>query len=267
MVAARDAGFGMVLANVGDYEPSEWDLIRGRARDAGIKFGPWLRTADANTEFVPQKLLRLIDIAESWGGTPLVCNSEKEIDHTGDDITAWIAQQLDGLDAAISMEVQPFGAVDWTPFARAGLPVLPQHFPAETGRHYSEDAIREMWWDVGINCVVITYGSYHGMQAVDFARLSPYGVYTGNDTGGQFHLWAPTGEIEPCKEEEEDLTRIGSQNGIEATYNRWKKLDPEGCNPAFDPKLPFALPVEQLKAYDKWVRTMTILVNDHDASV
>ena len=63
------------------------------------------------------------------------------------------------------------------------------------------------------------------------------------------------------------MQRIGSQNGIEATYNRLKKLDPEGCNPAFDPKQPFALPVEQLKAYDKWCRTMNILVTDHDAQM
>jgi hypothetical protein len=60
---------------------------------------------------------------------------------------------------------------------------------------------------------------------------------------------------------------IGSQHGIEATYNRLKKIDPAGCNPAFDPKHPDALPVDQLKAYDKWCRTMLILVQDHDAGM
>lgn len=64
----------------------------------------------------------------------------------------------------------------------------------------------------------------------------------------------------------EEAMKIGQQHGIEATYNRLKKLDPEGCNPAFDPKNWGMLPVEQLKAYDKWCRTMQILVQDHDAS-
>jgi hypothetical protein len=68
-------------------------------------------------------------------------------------------------------------------------------------------------------------------------------------------------------EPEDPAMVIGKQHGIEATYNRLKALDPEGANPAFDPKRPFDLPLDQMKAYDKWCRTMTILVSDHDANI
>jgi hypothetical protein len=60
---------------------------------------------------------------------------------------------------------------------------------------------------------------------------------------------------------------IGSQHGIIAAYNRMKKLDPEGCNPAFDPNNPDALPIDQLKAWDKECRTKLILAKDHDEAV
>ena len=67
MAAARDAGFGVALANVGDYPESAWDLIRDNADRAGIIFAPWLRTQGADKEFDPQKLLHLIDVADLWG--------------------------------------------------------------------------------------------------------------------------------------------------------------------------------------------------------
>lgn len=259
----RKAGFGILLCNIGDYPPDEWMDLRDRAMAEGLIVGPWLRTADARNDFVPQKLLFLIDIAELWGDAPFVVNSEKEIDLTGDDITAWIETMIRGLDAAISSEIRPYMSVDWTPLAK--FPALPQRFPAEQAVRDDDTEIRRRWYEAGFNCVVITYGSYHGMVPTQFPRLSPYGVYTADDCRNNFMPWQPVGEIEPCKEE--DVIRIGSQHGIEATHKRLKKLDPEGSNPAFDPSVPFALPVEQLKAYDKWARTMTILVTDHDASV
>ena len=149
------------------------------------------------------------------------------------------------------------------------VPRLPQRFPAEQAIKDDDNEIRRRWWEAGFKCVVITYGSYHGMQPIDFPRIDPYGVYTGNDTGGDFAAWGSAGEnCHPCKDSEEPpVQRIGSQDGIEATYNRLKAMDPEGCNPAFNPKQPAALPIDSLKAYDKWFRTMKILVQDHDAAV
>jgi hypothetical protein len=66
---------------------------------------------------------------------------------------------------------------------------------------------------------------------------------------------------------EEDMQLIGSQHGIVAAYNRMKAIDPGGCNPKFDPNNYNALPIDQLKAWDKWARTMMILREDHDEAV
>lgn len=63
------------------------------------------------------------------------------------------------------------------------------------------------------------------------------------------------------------MQEIGPQHGIKASYQRLKVLDPNGCNPLFNPDTPDALPLSQLKAWDKWCRTMLILVADHDAQI
>lgn len=262
--AMRDAGFGAVFANVGDYEVRSWDLIRRNAEQANIVFGPWLRTADEHGEFDSNRLTHLLDVADLWG-TPLICNSEKEIDATGADITSYIARRIGLRDAAMSMEVRPFASVDWRPLGH--LPMLPQNFPNETGIMDSDDEIRRRWHEAGIDCVVITYGAYRSMVPTQFARLSPYGAYTGNDMNRNFMAWQSVGSVSPCQSSEDPVQRIGSQHGITATHDRLKKLDPGGSNPAFDPAKPFVLPVEQLKAWDKWARTMTILVTDHDAQM
>ena len=264
-VEMAKAGFGILLCNVGDYEPPLWDDLRHGAIEQGIVVGPWLRTGQQ--EFEPQRLLFLIDVAESWGDAPYVVNSEKEIDHTGSDVTDYIARQVAGDDAAISSEIRPYGNVVWTPLGH--LPALPQRFPAEQSVLDDDDEIRRRWYEAGFSCVVITYGTYHGMQPTQFPRLEPYGLYTADDCLNGFMRWGPAGELEggPCKDQEDDVQRIGSQHGISAAHKRLKDMDPEGSNPAFDPAQPFALPVDSLKAWDKWARTMTILVQDHDASV
>ena len=134
-VAMKNAGFGALFCNVGDYPASDWIPLRDRAWNVGMKCGPWLRTADAHTVFDPRRLSDLIDIADAWNWAPLICNSEKEIDNTYDDLTGYIAEELGDRDAAISVEVRPFGNVDWKPLA--GYPILPQKFPAETGNYDS----------------------------------------------------------------------------------------------------------------------------------
>jgi len=62
----------------------------------------------------------------------------------------------------------------------------------------------------------------------------------------------------------DDMELIGKQHGIIAAYNRMKALDPAGCNPAFDPENYNAIPLDQLKAWDKKCRTDLILAKDHD---
>jgi len=277
--AMKAAGFGACFANIGDYEAPLWEDLRQRSLAAGLVFGPWLRTADGHNEFDPARFGYLLDVAEAWG-SPLVVNSEKEIDHTGDDITGYMADELAGRDAAISMEVRPFGAVDWKPLGRAGFPVLPQNFPRETGIWDTDDAIRQNWWAAGMECVVITYGTYGGASPVDYPRLSPYGLYTADDCGNDFARWASAGSCEPCKvpppkppDGGGDMEKIGNQHGVTAAMNRLRTLDPGGTAlvRGSDGKWPplstlQSTPLDKWKAYDKLERTLTILVQDHDAS-
>lgn len=71
----------------------------------------------------------------------------------------------------------------------------------------------------------------------------------------------------PPPEEGDAMQLIGSQHGIVAAYNRMKDIDPAGCNPQFDPNNYNALPVEQLKAWDKVARSLMIMREDHDEVV
>lgn len=269
----RDAGFGAVFCNIGDYEPDEWEGVRQQAKAAGMKCGPWLRTADAQTVFDPDRLLYLIDTADAWDWAPLICNSEKEIDHSGSGLTQFIATELGDRDAAISVEVRPFGAVDWKPLA--GYPILPQNFPNETGIGDSDDTIRMNWWAAGVHCVVITYGSYRGMTAAQFDRLSPFGVYTADDCGNDFAPWAPLGKCSPCRDNggggEDDMTLIGKQHGVTAIANMHRDDHPEktllmrGPDGKWPPLSTLAdISLDKWKAIDKWERSETILVEDHD---
>ncbi len=63
------------------------------------------------------------------------------------------------------------------------------------------------------------------------------------------------------------MGKVGYQDGLKAAYQRIKKLDPTGCNPNYDPDHPDAIPVDQLKAWDKVHRTLKILKEDHDAAL
>lgn len=197
----RDAGFGALFCNIGDYPPSDWDDVRERAFLAGIVCGPWIRTAlgGASPDFDAGRLEFLIDIADSWNWAPFIVNSEKEIDNTGDDITPWIAEEIGARDAAISSEIRPYQGTDWTPLA--GYPALPQNFPGETGMLDTDDMIRENWFRAGFHCVVITHGTHAGMQPDDFSLQTPYGLYTADDTGGNFAAWSPRGTCNPCTKE------------------------------------------------------------------
>lgn len=270
----KAAGFGGVFCNIGDASgPDKWSVVRNAARDQGMFCGPWLRTADAYNEFDVGRLQFLIDTADAWA-SPFIVNCEKEIDFSGDDITSYIAGQVEEREAAISMEQMPFGAVDWGPVSH--LPVLPQKFPAETGRGETTEQIREAWWNAGMQCVYMTFGSYAGRygdpDASWYVLDAPYSIYTGDDCGYDYAAWAPVSHAyEGCRgippPDGGDMEKIGTQNGIEATFNRLRTLDPAGSNPAFDPKNPTAIPLDQMKAYDKWFRTMTILAEDHDESL
>jgi hypothetical protein len=268
----KAAGFGGVFCNIGDASgPDKWSSQRQQAQAQGMFCGPWLRTADANNEWDVNRFHFLLDTADAWE-SPLIVNCEKEIDWTGDDLTGYIAEQLDDREAAMSTEQMPFGAVDWKPVAH--LPILPQVFPAETGRGETAEQTRQAWWDAGVNCVYMTYGSYaakHGDPDASWYILdAPYSIYTADDCAYDYAAWSPTSHTyEGCRgippPDGGDMPDIGSQHGIIAAYNRMKAIDPEGCNPDFDPNNYDAIPLNMLKAWDKQCRTLLILAADHDA--
>jgi hypothetical protein len=273
----KAAGFGGVFCNIGDASgPDKWSDIRQAARDQGMFCGPWLRTADANHAFDADRLAFLLETADAWG-SPLIVNSEKELDGSGDDLTSYIAAQVGEREAAFSMEPVPFASCHWYPLAH--LPVLPQIFPAEQSQHYDPVQIRSMWWNYGVKCVYPTFGSYGGMQPTDFNLQAPYSIYTGDDCAYDYASWSPTHHgWEGCQEAPtppdggSDMEKIGNQDGIVAATNRIRDLDPGGTLlvKGADGKWPdiSTLPPDKSKwkAYDKLQRTLQILKDDHDGA-
>jgi hypothetical protein len=199
--AMAAAGFGVILCNVRDYPAERWQTIRERAQTAGVPCGPWARTAlEGSGGWDESMLQELVAIADEWG-SPLMVDSEKELDYSGDTLTRHIADVCGDRDYALSMEAWPFASVDWTPFAE--VPVMPQIFPAEAEIASDPDACRAQWYAVGVRCVVFTFGAYHWMTPDLFDRLTPYGVYTGDDMGGQYAAWSPLGSCNPCTQPSE----------------------------------------------------------------
>ena len=266
------AGFEGVFCNIGDHTPDEWQTIRGRAGARGMFCGPWARTATAGNAWSPYILDRIIDCAEVWE-SPLIVNCESEIQGTGTEATGLIAESCAGLDAAIAPEPIPFDNVGWWPCKE--MPTLPQ-IRAENVP--SLDWIIEQWHAYGIDCVFPTYSSWGGDTPGDFPLNAPYGVYTGDDMGGNYAAWSPREHsYQGCVEQNggDDMEVIGSQDGVTASMNRLRDMDPGGTLLKKDAsgKWPkesidtLTQPLDQWKAYDKLERSLTILVEDHDADV
>lgn len=132
---------GWVAFNVGDYEPSRWDVHRERATQAGILSVPWARLgtpgAGATREACLARLRDVSTIADEWeietrpmsGGIarPLL-NAETEL-LLGLVTPADLATHLDGTEGGISTEANLYWSVDWTPVR--DWPVLLQLFPED----------------------------------------------------------------------------------------------------------------------------------------
>jgi hypothetical protein len=252
-----NAGFRGVFCNIHDYAPSEWErAVVPNARAMGMAVGPWARTMDDWGNFWAAEVDNLVDCAREWGG-PLIVNSESEIKGSGADITQLIADKVAGLDAAISSESYPFLNVDWTPVAH--LPALPQIFP-EAGDVDLDHCLRA-WHDVGVRCVYFTYASYGGRTPADYDLRAPYSIYTADDCLGAYDPWRPTSsDFDGCVENGGDVPIIGTQDGIQAAINRLIELDPGGTKPNRDPN-----DLATWGAWDKLLRTLQILKDDHDA--
>jgi hypothetical protein len=263
--AMKEAGFGAIFCNVGDFPPTDWDTVRERAWAQGIACGPWLRPIDSNYQWLPEKIDALVEIAEQWGA-PFIVNSEAEMKGSGSSQTSYIAEVCGEHDWALCAEPWPFADVDWSPVLY--VPLLAQISPdyADAAQR-PEDCVWQ-WHSLGFECVLCTFGSFGG-QTPDMYDLSqPYGVYTADDCLGDYAAWGPRSKHDPC--EGGDMTQIGSQDGIKAAVNRLRDLDPSGtllkkAGGSWPDISSLNQPVDQWKAYDKLQRTLQILKDDHDA--
>jgi len=261
VAAMAAAGFGAIFCNVGDHDPSEWQTIRGRAGAAGVICGPWLRTATSDNRFDYDRFHTLLEVADQWA-SPLIVNSESELNGTGSEITTYIDAQLGPRDAAISMETIPFANVEWWPLAER--PVLPQLFLANVDA--DEPSVRELWQAYGVSCVVMTYGSYGGSVPGDYSGGAPFGVYTADDCGGDYQAWRARGTCSPCVQTPtppdggDVMEAIGSQDGINA-FMDWLRAQPDvkPRGPGYKESDISTWPMS-----DKIERTLRILVANND---
>lgn len=188
----KQAGFAGIFCNIGDHGPEEWALIRDRARGQGMFYGPWLHTRQADGRFSPARLEWLVHVADQWH-SPLIVNSEKEIDGSGDACTGMIAEEVGSRDAAISMEAWLFNppSVDWQPVAH--LPMLLQIFPQESAPAKYPYGCKEHAHQCGVERVYFTFGSYGDAVPAWYDLQAPYSVYTADDIGqGHYAEWQPT---------------------------------------------------------------------------
>lgn len=259
----KAAGFAGVFCNVGDHPAESWEaVVRPRALSLGMYCGPWLHTRNAaDGSFAIPRLEALTATARRWG-SPVIVNTEKEIDGTGSAFTELIAEETEGLDAAISMEAWLFNppSVDWRPVAH--LPMLLQIFPAESNAATDPAGCKEHAHDCGFRCVYFTFGTYATQAPATYKLQAPYSLYTADDCGGDYGAWTPTSEgFTACLDDgEDDMDVIGTQDGINAAVDRLISLDPSGSKPNRNPD-----DMATWGAYDKLRRTLQILKDDHDA--
>jgi hypothetical protein len=283
VAAMVDAGYHLILCNIGDFAPSQWQVIRDRAEREGVCAAPWLRTHAPDGSFSPDKLDVLIACADDWG-TPLCVNSESELKGTGSEATKLIADRVGDRDAAISMEAWPYDKVDW--YLLGHLPMMPQISPILGGPATDPLACRQQWNAYGCPCVVLTYGTFGGQGPELYDLLTPYGLYTADDCGGNYAAWAPEGSADPCAGSTPvppeptppppnggDVTdntipapaigeKIGSNHGITALVDYLQKqpgMPTRGAD--YDPTKPKTWPWPE-----RVERTLRILAQDHDAS-
>lgn len=183
------AGFRSIFVNVRDHPPVAWETVRRKAAAAGMPCGPWGHTTKAGGVFSVEVLDLLVQTADAWR-SPLIVNSEKEIDGSGDTLTKLIAEKVGGRDAAISMQAFLFFSVEWGPVKH--LPMLLQIFPAESPAAHDPTGCRQRAWDAGCENVYMTFGSYAGQKPSLYDLKAPYSIFTADDCGQNYQAWRPT---------------------------------------------------------------------------
>lgn len=192
-VKAKCPWVGGVYCNVRDYPASMWEpVVRARARNLGLVCGAWGRTRRADGTYDYAFLNQLASIGHAWN-CPVIVNSEKELDGTGNKATTEIARVMQGLDASISTEPWLFDSVDWAPVGH--MPVHLQIFPLEADAAKDWRACRKRAWDKGFDQVFCTYGTSPdiGYTPSTCALNEPYSLFTGDPPMSSYTLekWAP----------------------------------------------------------------------------
>lgn len=187
LAGMKAAGFQGAFGNVRDFSPADWALHRAKAATLGMFFGPWGRTSLPNTSiWDPSVLDLLIQTADIWD-SPLIINSEKELDGTLDTLTKEIALKVGSRDAAISMQAFLFYSVDWKPVSH--LPMLLQIFPQESASAVDAAGCKRVAHERGIRCVYQTVGVYGNAQPSWYNLLSPGSVYPADAIAGNYEAW------------------------------------------------------------------------------
>lgn len=181
----RAAGFESVAINVRDYPLSEWDEVRRRAVQNGMKVLPWGRCLHN------EEVTQLCDTARGMGVGAVLVNSEREL-KSGDVDEGHIVAECKGLDACVSMEPWVVGV---------NIPVLKelrihlQMFPQESDTSTRPRDCKSRAYRDGAKYAYIMQG-IHGLAPI---QLSPcqgaYWVYTADDTGNNYEPWAPVDPI------------------------------------------------------------------------
>lgn len=184
----KQAGFQGVFCNIRDFPAEDWNLIRTRALQQGMFCGPWARTGQGPGTFDPHWVDFLVQVADAWQ-SPLIVNSEKELEGTGSSITSLIASKCGARDWAVSMEPWLYPNVDWGPVSKHSM--LLQINPAEN--EVSKHPADCKWHahQLGCECVYFTFGTAPPQAPSWYVLQSPYSLYTG-DNASPFSAWSPT---------------------------------------------------------------------------
>lgn len=184
-----------------DYPPSDWKLIRDKARSQDIKVIPWVRLArvgEGEDEVdVEQRLKMLVDCAVAWNTDWILPNYEDEAKtitpHT-------VVQLLKGTgwqgNTGWSMQGWQPNDVDYSPMNDdpvllqifpEDLKWLPPEIPKKTG-----DCVYHARVDHGFTYVGVTYQSYRNAIPEWYDVDIPHSAFTGNTIPAtEWHDWFP----------------------------------------------------------------------------
>jgi len=159
---------------------------------------------------------------------------------------------------------------DYQAWLTIGSVIMPQVYGNEHAT-LTVDACLGMMTTASVpqRCLNLTFGTYavgnpptwNTVPYYDYERWpGPRSVYTGDGTDPT--AWPKLKRPVPSPPNGGGMQKIGSQDGIKASIDRLRKIDPSGTNPNRNPN-----DLSTWGAWDKLERTLQILRNDHDSQV